>query len=386
MMQRSLLVLCLLGAPVPVLAQGTLSGQGFGYTPGQLSARSRATGGGFGEFDAFSGLNPAAVASIRRSTLYFESSPEFRRVDVNDVSDRTSTVRFPAFGAALHVWRSGIIGLTASTLADRSWGSSLQTTDVIGGRNVVSTQRFRSTGAINDLRLAGAVTLLPSLRVGAGAHVITGQNRLSIVREFDDSTFIDFAQASSLEYSGIAFSAGVDWRPHRVVGVAASYRRGGKLTARSADTIVSTAHVPDRAGAAIRFDGIRGASLFGRYDWTKWSAVGTLGSSRLSALETRELGGGAELLGPRFAGATTLLRAGFRRRDLPFGFGGVQPAETIVSGGLGIPIGRDRAYVDLSVDRASRSATGAITSGGGSTPADVRERAWTIGFGFAFRL
>ena len=386
MMPRSLLALCLLAAPIPVLAQGTLSGQGFGYTPGQLSARSRATGGGFGEFDAFSGLNPAAVGAIRRSTLYFESSPEFRQVEVNDVSDRTSTVRFPAFGAALQVWRSGIIGVTASTLADRSWGSNYQTTDVIGGRDVVSTQRFRSTGAINDLRLAGAVTLFSALRVGAGAHVITGQNRLSIVREFDDSTFLDFSQTSSLDYSGIAFSAGADWRPHRVVAVAGSYRRGGKLTARSADTIVSTAHVPDRGGAALRFDGIRGATVFGRYDWTKWSAVGTLGSSSFSALDTRELGGGVELLGPRFTGTTTLLRAGLRHRDLPFAFGGIQPTETVVSGGIGIPIGRDRAFVDLTVDRASRSANGAIVSGGSSTPTDVRERAWTLGFGFVFRL
>jgi hypothetical protein len=369
-----------------VLAQGTLSGQGFGYTPGQLSARSRATGGGYGEFDAFSGLNPAAVGAIRRSTLYFESSPEFRQVDVNEVSDRTSTVRFPAFGAALQVWRSGIIGLSASTLADRSWGSSFRSTEAIGGRDIVSTQRFRSTGAINDLRLAGAVTLRPSLRIGAGAHVITGQNRLAIVREFEDSTFLDFSQTSELDYSGIAFSAGADWRPHRVIAIAGSYRRGGKLTARSADTIVSTAEVPDRAGAAIRFDGIRGAALFARYDWTEWSAVGTLGSSRLSALDTREFGGGVELLGPRFAGTTTLIRAGLRRRDLPFAFGGIQPLETVASGGIGIPIGRDRAYVDLSLDRASRSAKGAVASGGGSTFVDVRERAWTLGFGFAFRL
>jgi hypothetical protein len=386
MMRQSLLLICLLGAAVPGRAQGTLSGQGFGYAPGQLSARSRATGGGLGEFDPFSGLNPAAMASVRRSTLYFESSPEFRQVDVNDVSDRTSSIRFPAFGAALQVGRRAIIGLSASTLADRSWGSSFRSTEIIGGRDITSTQRFRSTGAMNDVRLAAAVNLFSRLRLGAGAHVITGQNRLAIVRDFDDSTFLDFSQSSALDYSGIAFSAGADWRPHRVLGLAASYRRGGKLTARSADTIVSTAHVPDRAGAAVRYDGIKGASLFARFDWTKWSAVGTLGTSRLAASDTREYGGGAELAGPRFAGTTTLLRAGLRHRELPFGFGGAKPTETILSGGLGIPIGRDRALLDLTIDRAARSANGAVAGGGVLTPVDVRERAWTLGFGFAFRL
>jgi hypothetical protein len=385
MMRRTLLAL-LLFAAVPAAAQGTLSGQGFGYAPGQLSARSRATGGGFGEFDAFSGLNPAALATVRRSTLYFESSPEFRRVDVNDVSDRTSVIRFPAFGAALQVGSRATVGLSASTLADRSWASSFRSTEVIGGRDIVSDQRFKSTGAINDVRLGGAITIVPSLRVGAGAHVITGQNRLTITREFVDSTFLDFSQSSELDYSGIAFSAGAEWRPHRTVAVAGSYRHGGKLTARSADTIVSTAHVPDRAGGAIRYDGLRGAALFARYDWARWSDVSSLGSSSLQALVTHELGGGAEVAGPRFAGTITLLRAGVRRRELPFGFGGSQPKETIISGGWGIPIGRDRALLDLTLDHASRSANGSVLSGSTLVPVDVHERAWTLGFGFAFRL
>ncbi|MGE5750306.1 MAG: hypothetical protein ACM31F_10130, partial [Gemmatimonas sp.] len=40
-------------------AQGTLSTQGFGYPTGQLSTRALANGGGIGEFDADSPINPA---------------------------------------------------------------------------------------------------------------------------------------------------------------------------------------------------------------------------------------------------------------------------------------------------------------------------------------
>ena len=54
----STFAVALVAMPSVVMAQGTLSTQGFGYPPGQLSTRSLATGPGIGEFDPDSQLNP----------------------------------------------------------------------------------------------------------------------------------------------------------------------------------------------------------------------------------------------------------------------------------------------------------------------------------------
>ena len=50
-------------APLAAGAQGSLSRQGFGYPPGELSARSLATGGALGEFDPQSPINPGSLAA-----------------------------------------------------------------------------------------------------------------------------------------------------------------------------------------------------------------------------------------------------------------------------------------------------------------------------------
>ncbi len=49
--------------------------------------------------------------------------------------------------------------------------------------------------------------------------------------------------------------------------------------------------------------------------------------------------------------------------------------ETGVSGGLSIPLARNRANADLAVERDVRTAAGG-----------VEERAWVVSFGFLVRL
>ncbi|HVE79419.1 MAG TPA: hypothetical protein VNA89_11180 [Gemmatimonadaceae bacterium] len=373
---RRLALLALLAAPVAARAQGTLSAQGFGYTPGQLGARSRAMGGGDAELDPISPLNPAALIAARRSTLYFEVAPEVRQVDVAGEPSRTQLIRFPVFGAAIQAGARTMIGIGASTLADRTWGTSYTFDQQIGGEAITTTERFRSTGALNDVRLGVGYALTPGLWVGAGAHVITGQNRIVQARSFDDSRFLPYEERATLAFTGAAFSAGVAWRPLRAVAVAASGRKGTKLTARVADTVVGRGDVPDRAGVGVRFDGFRGATLAARYDWTGWSSVDPIGTASLASRDTREYGAGAEILGPRFAGTAVQLRLGGRRRELPFALAGAEIRETILGGGLGIPVARERAALDWSLERATRSGEGV----------SARERAWLVGFGFTMRF
>jgi hypothetical protein len=61
-------------------AQGTLSTQGFGYPPGQLSTRALGTGGGLTEFDFDTPVNPAAIGLSGEPRLYLQYEPEFRKL------------------------------------------------------------------------------------------------------------------------------------------------------------------------------------------------------------------------------------------------------------------------------------------------------------------
>jgi hypothetical protein len=64
------------------------------------------------------------------------------------------------------------------------------------------------------------------------------------------------------------------------------------------------------------------------------------------------------------------VRAGGRVRTLPFGFNGEKVSEKSFAFGLGVPLTRDRAALDISLQRASRTAS-----------SDVTERGYILSFG-----
>ena len=61
-------------------AQGALSTSGLGYPTGQISARAEGAGGALADFDALSQVDPASIAGVGSAALFFQYSPEFRRV------------------------------------------------------------------------------------------------------------------------------------------------------------------------------------------------------------------------------------------------------------------------------------------------------------------
>src|SRR5688572_27347162 len=97
---RTLVVIAIVCHPDVGRAQGTLSGQGFGYPPGQLSTRALAVGGANAELDPVSPRNPAAVSSWGSPGLHLQYDPEFRQVSVTGDGDRTMTARFPIISGA----------------------------------------------------------------------------------------------------------------------------------------------------------------------------------------------------------------------------------------------------------------------------------------------
>ena len=60
-------------------AQGTLSTQGLGYPPGQLSTRAASMGGSIGEADPLSPLNPAALVMLLTPVVALQADPEWQK-------------------------------------------------------------------------------------------------------------------------------------------------------------------------------------------------------------------------------------------------------------------------------------------------------------------
>lgn len=359
----------------PLAAQGTLSTQGFGYHPGQISTRARATGGALAEFDPTSALNPAALSWWERSGVMLEYAPEFRRITTPEGSESATVARFPLSGVAIAIGNRTIIGVTLSTFLDRTWQTVQRDTQQFGDEAIPFELNFRSAGAINDIRIGGA-WVAGRIRLGVGAHVYAGSNRLDIFTRFQDTLnrLTNFGQRSRISYSGVAGSLGVDWRPHRTIGLAASGRLGGTLRAVRNDTTLARADIPSRVGVGLAYTGFTGAVIAANAAWQNWSKLDRLGSDQMTAFDGWDYGLGAEVRGPRWFETDIPVRIGVRRRTLPFGVAGAEVRETSVAFGAGLTFAGGRAVADLGLSRASRSAEG-----------DVSERATTFSIGLIVR-
>jgi hypothetical protein len=354
-------------------AQGALSLQGLGYPTGGMSARAEGTGGGVADFDALSLVNPASIAAVGSPALVFQYSPEFRRVTAGSSTAKTTTARFPLVEGVLPMGQQWTLGLSTSTFLDRSSETSLVRRQVVGGATdtVSVTELNKVLGAINDVRLALAWARSPVFRIGVGAHVFTGSNRITFSQLFPDSTrYISTAQSGRLSFAGFAGSLGLEFHPSRAIGFALSGRKGGDLRAQSGDTAIGTAKLPDHYSGSVVYEGIAGTSISARVAHDSWSSLASLSSSNTKAFDGWDIGGGVELTGPRLLQRIVILRVGARVRTLPFGFNGEKVSETSFMGGIGLPLSRDRAGFDFAIQRASRT-----------TKADVQERGFILSFG-----
>ena len=354
-------------------AQGALSLQGLGYPAGGLSARAEGTGGGVADFDALSVVTPASLAGVGSPALFLQYAPEFRRVTTVSGSAATTTARFPLIAGVLPMGQSWTVGLSSSTFLDRSSETSLERRQVVGAPTdtVTLTEQQKVLGAIDDLRLALAWAASPGFRIGVGAHVFAGSNRITFSQLFPDSAkFISSAQAGSISYAGFAASLGVEYHPSRVIGFAISGRKGGDLRAQSGDTTIGKGRLPDHYSASVTFDGIPGATISARVAHDNWSSLNSLSSSGIQAFDSWDTGVGVEATGPHIMQRIITLRGGARFRTLPFGLNGQKVSEKTFAAGFGAPLTRERASLDVAIQRAARSA--------GS---DVKERGFILSIG-----
>lgn len=353
-------------------AQGTLSSQGFGYPPGQMSTRALATGGGMAEFDADSPLNPAAIALSGDPRMFLQYEPEFRKLTNGGTASSTMTARFPVFSASIPIGANGSIGISTSTLLDRTSSTSITRETDVGGTLSTVTEVTRLQGAINDLRFAAGWGPSAKFQLGLGVHAFTGQNRTSFSQTFPDSLrFSTISQTATLGFRGYAGSAGVLFRPSRNIGVALSGRKGFSIEARDADSAVSEANVPDRIGFAVAYEGIRGSSISAHVSRDMWSSLNDLSSAE--AVDSWEGAVGLESLGPRLIQRQTVLRLGARYRTLPFLAGGSEVSELSFAGGVGTQFFRNRAAFDVTLERAGRKAK--------DSDVGAKERSYILSFG-----
>lgn len=353
-------------------AQGALSTQGLGYPTGQMSARAEGTGGAVADFDPLSLVSPASIAGAGTSALFFQYSPEFRSVTAGSGKASTTTARFPLVAGILPMGQDWTVSLSSSTFLDRSSETSLVRRHLVGADSVDETERNKVLGAIDDLRLALGWAGSQKFHVGVGAHIFSGSNRITLQQIFPDSSgmFTSTSQAGRISYAGFAASLGMEFHPSRVVGFAISGRKGGDLRAEAGDTAIGSARLPDHYSASMSFDGITGATISARVAHDTWSSLNSLASSNIQGFDAWDYSVGAEATGPRVMQRIITVRAGARSRTLPFGFNGQKVSETSFMAGLGVPLARDRAGLDFTLQRAARSAAG-----------DIKERGIILSFG-----
>jgi hypothetical protein len=353
-------------------AQGTLSTQGLGFPPGQLSTAARAMGGSIGEADPYSPLNPAALGVLTSAIVMMQAEPEYRTVRVGSASHRTSIARFPLFQGALPMGRRWALGVAASTLLDRTWETTTRDSQTVT-ETVRWTTTERSEGSIADLRLALAFSPAAWLKFGIAGHAYSGRDQMRTIRAFDDSVrFSHDTVGSTLSFGGNAMSFGAMAIRARIGAIGVSYRKGSGISTEVDGATVSTATVPDRFGVSAVYMGVRGAAFAFRAAKDKWSQLEGMRPD-LNIHEGWDMGVGADVTGPSLGSNALALRVGGRWRTLPFSVDANPVKESTLSGGFAIPLSRNRVELSMGALRASRTGTGAT------------ETAWTLSTGFSVR-
>lgn len=356
-------------------AQGSVSMQGLGYPPGELSTRALGTAGALGDIDVRSPINPAALALRPAAQIYAQYDPEFRSVTSGGVTSSTTTARMPNIGGILPLSSRLVIGLSASTLLDRNWETSRARTGPFGPGavdTVAFNESLKSEGAITDVRVAAAYALTPRFRIGVGFHAFPGSLRLTSNELFADTArYQNVTQLTGVSFSGNAVSAGIEAALLPSLSVALSGRKGGTAKMFGNDSLLTTATIPDRYSGAIAFTGIPGTLVAVRASHERWSQLGSLTTAHTNAVDANDISAGIESNGPRLGGGVPMLvRIGVRRRTLPFQVSTSTVQETSFGGGIGIPIAFDRVTIDIAALRASRTGV-----------AGVSEHAYNLSFG-----
>jgi hypothetical protein len=373
---RTLVVVPALGVAVHAAgAQANLSTQGFGYPTGQFSTRAWGTGGAIAEIDPLTQVNPATMAQHGSRIVTFQIEPEYRTVTGPNGTDHTSTSRYPNVFGAIPVGSQWVVAVGASTLLDRTATTVFNSTQILHpGDSVPMKTQYRVDGAMTDVQLAAAWNARTWLRVGVGAHAITGHNLVDITQSFTDTTqFLPFTSSQIIGFSGGAASAGVQLMS-KLFSAGFSVRQGGNLRSAVEDTVLTRAHVPNHYGITLAYTGLTNSAIAIRTAKDTWSRLDGLSPDSVKGVDAWDSSIGADIAGPKIGPRILFLRGGFRTRTLPFQADGHDVKENSFTGGLGTTFANGRVITDFAAIYANRDASIA-----------AKEHAWTLSFGISVR-
>jgi hypothetical protein len=368
--------LALILAGATANAQGSLSTQGFGYPPGQASTRAQSMGGSTTELDPNSASNPASISDLSTASLYFQYEPEFKTVTTSTATSSSTTARFPVFGLIMPITSRLNFSFGGSTLVDRSSETRAIRTKIVGSSSgsldtLQVTDKVRTLGAIDDLRLAFGFAANEVLRIGVAGHLYTGTNQIISTETFPDTAiFTNVSETSTLSYTGAAVSAGIELHPSKLLALGLSARKGGTIRAQSGDTLLATAKIPDHYAASLEYSGWGDASIAVHAAHDSWSAMKPLASAAVTAYDAWDVGIGGEAVGPRFLSHPTLIRLGVQQRTLPFSTTGSSIKELSIGGGMGFELSPRLANLDIGLEHANRTGS-----------AGISEHAYILSFG-----
>lgn len=365
-----------LARPAVTEAQGSLSTLGFGYPVGGMSTRVSGTAGAFGEVDALTPNNPSALGGITRTVISAQAEPERRTLRFGSTKETTSAQRIPLLSVIFPAGHGVAVGLSASSLLDRSYTLNTTGTVLFDKDTLTTTDRMSVRGALGKLTAGAGWQINPRFKVGLAGHLFTGDNLVARKQKFSDSlSFGSITDTSQVTYFGTALTAGADVRLLKGLAATMSYRTSGGLDARVRDTVRASANVPSALGASLRYDGIAGSQFVLAIEQVAWSKMRGIGSNLTTTHDATNVRFGVETAGPKWRGLPVFVRAGFARNQLPFSISAEQVKESRWSTGVGIPLAKDFGTIDFSLQRANRSLPGTT----------AKESAWLFGIGLQVR-
>jgi len=358
--RRALVVFVLAIVPSAVGAQSPQFGaRGLGFPGRGLAVHSIGSSGAFGLFDPESSQNPAALASVPNLTSVFTITQNFQRVKNPVGTASVRDTRFPQLMVAGPVHRfPAAVGFSFSNYTSRDFNLATSETIDLRGVPVNVSDTFSSRGGLSDFRIAGSYRFGTQWAVGGGFHILSGSNRLTSTRIFDDPNYLSSRQKSELSFTGIGVSVGVTRQFGPNFAVSAMARSDGHVNMDRDSARVGTIDLPYTFGLGLRWRPVPKLDVAGQTLFRTWSGANSdlLALGGTGAQNTIEAAVGAEYTADPKRPYRRPLRFGVRYATLPFPLlPGEHGREFSVSAGSGVRFAQQRAGVDLALEHVWRS-------------------------------
>ncbi|HWN19295.1 MAG TPA: hypothetical protein VNO19_10315 [Gemmatimonadales bacterium] len=359
-MRRALLFLALMSLPGAVEAQSSQFGvRGLGYPGRALAVRAIGTGGGFGLMDPESSQNPAALASVQNVTAVFTITHGRRTVENPAGTASVQDTRFPQLMVAGGVRPLPmVVGISFSNYTTRDFSLASSGTIDLRGVPVNVSDTLSSRGGLSDLRIAGSYRFGTRWAVGGGFHILTGSNRLSLTRRFDDPNLLASRQRTELSFAGVGLSVGVTRQFGPNFAVSAMARSDGHVNMDRDSARVGTIDLPYSAGLGLRWRLSPRLDFGGQALFRTWSGANSdlLALGGTGAQNTVEAAVGAEYTTDSKQPFHRPLRIGAHYATLPFPLvPGEQGQQFGLSVGSGVRLAQQRAGLDVALEHVWRS-------------------------------